>query len=200
MEEFDLEPGEQVLRTVRTHWFVLAASLLPFALLAVLPQILFAAFEWIVQMGEGASPYPLPAVGPGLYRAVHGTWLLLLWTAAFNTFTQYYLNHWIVTTLRVVRVRQRAFFDREVSSFLLARVQDVETRVHGIVADLLGFGSVRVQTAGNDDDFSLDGIANPTGMRDLIMREIAALDDAPMQVVIAGPAPGAGTAGAGLVG
>ena len=109
------------------------------------------------------------------FRLVQGLWWLVLWIGAFNLFTQYYLNHWVITNLRIVRIRQHGFFAREVASFHLIRVQDVTTEVNGIFADLLGYGHVRVQTAGTDSKhFVMDGIDDPQGMRDMIMSEIAA--------------------------
>ncbi len=177
MEEFPLDAGERVTRTVRKHWFVLFVSFLPFIFLALLPLIVpsfllgIAATnpETVALLSELSTSNPW-------FRLFLGLWWLCLWIGAFNTFTQYYLNHWVITTHRIVRIRQYGFFDREVSSFLLVKVQDVSTSVDGIFADLLGYGCVRVETAGDASrHFSMDGIDNPTGMRDLIMSEIAAL-------------------------
>lgn len=179
MEEFELEPGERIVRTVRKHWFVLVTSLLPFFLLAWLPTLL----PWFVLTFAAGAPESIVVlerltVSDPWFRLFLGLWWIFLWIATFNTFTQYYLNHWVVTTIRIVRVRQYGFFSRDVASFLLSKVQDVSTGVHGIFADLLGFGSVRVETAGDASrHFVMDGIADPTGMRDLIMREIAELPE-----------------------
>lgn len=178
MEEFHLEPGERVIRTVRKHWFVLLTSLIPFAFFAWIP----AAVPGIL---AGISWAPDPSIAMLLsfvsfdnawFRLTLGMWWLLLWVAGFSVFTEYYLNHWVITTLRIVRVRQHGFFSRQVSSFLLSRVQDVTTDVNGIFADLLGYGAVRVQTAGTAaNHFVMDGIEDPQGMRDLILSHIAAL-------------------------
>ncbi|MES2668118.1 MAG: PH domain-containing protein [Patescibacteria group bacterium] len=177
MHEFPLDPGERVIRTVRTHWFVLAVSFIPYVFLAVLPLLLQAVFAAASAMSPQSAVAFAGIIGDnGWIRLFLGLWWLFLWIGAFNNFTRYYLNHWVITTARIVRVRQHHFFDREVSSFILIRVQDVTTDVHGIFADLLGYGSVRVQTAGTDSkEFVMDGIDNPTGMRDLIMSEVAAL-------------------------
>jgi hypothetical protein len=175
MEEFPLEPGERVLRTVRKHWFVLVTSLLPFLFLALLPLVLVPFLEGMALASPdmGRAFAQLTPAQPW-FRLALGLWWIVLWIGAFNAFTQYYLNHWVVTTLRIVRVRQHAFFAREVASFHLLRVQDVTTEVNGIFADLLGYGSVRVQTAGTESsDFVMDGIDDPQDMRDLIMGEIA---------------------------
>jgi hypothetical protein len=175
MSEFQLEQGERVIRTVRKHWFVLFVSLIPFALLAWLPTFLPDLFLRFAAASPEASQLfaQLTPENPW-FRLFLGLWWLVMWLAAFNNFTQYYLNHWVITTTRIVRVRQHQFFSREVSSFLLVKVQDVSTTVDGIFADLLGYGSIRVQTAGDASrHFVMDGIDNPTGMRDLIMSEIA---------------------------
>lgn len=177
MEEFQLDAGERVTRTVRKHWFVLLVSFIPFLLLAWLPTIV----PGLLMKLSSASPDVLSLFGQlsfenPWFRLFLGLWWLLLWIGAFNAFTQYYLNHWVITTSRIVRIRQHGFFSREVSSFLLVKVQDVSTSVDGIFADLLGYGCVRVETAGDASrHFSMDGVEDPTGMRDLIMSEIAAL-------------------------
>lgn len=174
MEEFALEPDERVTRTVRKHWFVLLASLLPFLLLAWLPTFLPG---FLVGLGDGQFPaLTMLTLENPWFRLVVGLWWLFLWIGAFNIFTQYYLNHWVITTLRIVRIRQYGFFSREVSSFLLSHVQDVSTTVDGIFADILGYGTVQVETAGSaSKHFVMDGIDDPQGMRDMIMREIAEL-------------------------
>lgn len=176
MNEFPLDPGERVTRTVRKHWFVLLGSLIPFIILAWLPLGIPPILGSLTTPEGQAAIQSFFSQDNPWFRLLLGLWWLSLWIAAFNTFTQYYLNHWVITTNRIVRIRQYGFFHREVSSFLLTKVQDVSTTVDDILADLLGYGSVRVETAGDASrHFTMDGIADPTGMRDLIMSEIAAL-------------------------
>ncbi len=177
MEEFPLDAGERVTRTVRKHWFVLLASLIPYLFLALVPVVLPALLMALLPENTEAGAFlsALNTMNPW-FRLFLGLWWVFLWIGAFNTFTQYYLNHWVITTARIVRINQRGFFNRDVSSFLLNHVQDVSTTVDGILADLLGYGSVRVETAGDASrHFTMDGINDPQGMRDLIMSEIAQL-------------------------
>ncbi len=177
MEEFQLEPGERVLRNVRKHWFVLLVSFVPYVLLAWAPSLLVAFLSGVATANPEAGTFLATLSADNRwFRLFQGLWWLVLWIGAFNAFTQYYLNHWVITTLRIVRIRQHGFFAREVASFHLIRVQDVTTEVNGIFADLLGYGHVRVQTAGTDSKhFVMDGIDDPQGMRDVIMGEIASL-------------------------
>ncbi|HYF29422.1 MAG TPA: PH domain-containing protein [Candidatus Paceibacterota bacterium] len=177
MEEFALEPGEKVTLSVRKHWFLFLVQLLPFALLAYLPLI----FPDFIEGVSNAAPQAALGlqgftVENPWFRLGLGAWWLILWILAFNVFTSYFLNLWIITTTRIVHIRQYGFFSRQVSSFLLSHIQDVTTTVDGFFATLLNYGSVRAETAGDASAcFRMTGMPDPTGIRDLIMKEIADL-------------------------
>lgn len=175
--EFELEPGEQVRRTVRKHWIVFAGMLLPYAFLALIPLALPAVLAAFSRLTPAFADImvPLSLAGP-LFRLALGLWWFALWIGAFNAFAQYFLNLWVITSHRIVEIKQYGFFNRKVSSFLLEHVQDVTTSVDGFFADVFGYGCMQVETAGNaSQHFTMDGVENPQGMRDLIMREIALL-------------------------
>lgn len=170
MKEFDLEPGEQVLIETRKHWFLFILELLPYAFLALLPFVLVKMIGLIPQemMRESASGWENPMLQAGA-----ALWLLLVWTAAWGAFTRYFLNVWVVTNMRIVEIHQRGFFNREVSSVLLSRVQDVTTEVVGLLPSLLSIGDIKVQSAGADVEFHMRGIPRPEDTRDLIMNNVA---------------------------
>jgi uncharacterized membrane protein YdbT with pleckstrin-like domain len=177
MEEFELEPGEQITRAVRQHWIVLVINMLPFVIFALLPLGISPLLSFI----SSASPHAshdiiseMHQLAPWLRFMLAFYWLFI-WMAAFSIFTQYMLTNWIITTTRIVDIEQYGFFSRRVSSFLLNRVQDVTTEVEGLVPTLFSFGTLNVETAGRDEKFQMEGIAHPEDLRDLIMREIAAL-------------------------
>lgn len=170
MKEFELEPGEHVVRQARKHWLLFLGELLPYAILAVLPLALPKLMLLVPPLASyGAA---LDAHQP-LIRATLGVWLLLVWTAAWGAFTRYFLNAWVLTNRRIVDIKQRAYFSREVSSVLLNRVQDVTTDVSGVLPSLLGFGTIRVQSAGEDAEFMMRGIPRPEQMRDIILKYVA---------------------------
>lgn len=179
MEEFELEPGEVVVAQVRQHLFVLALRVIPILVLAFLPWILFSILALFAQMNpEAGAAFLNLSVPESASRFLTGIWLLAIWTALFGLLTRYYLTVWVITNLRIVDIRQYGFFSREVSSFMLTRVQDVTTTVSGFLATLIGFGTLSVETAGNDDNFFMRGIARPEHVRDTIMRQVAQLHDA----------------------
>jgi hypothetical protein len=165
--EFELEPGEELVRETRKHWFLYVTSLLPYALLAILPY----ALPNLLSLLPPAVIIPdLETVPTTISRPLIGIWLLLVWTSAWGSFTRYYLNLWVLTTQRLVEIEQRGYFSREVSITFLSRVQDVTTDIHGMLPSLLGIGTIRVQSAGATNEFKMHGIPRPEEMRDLILK------------------------------
>lgn len=179
MNDVKLDSGEQVVRAVRKHWFVHVLEILPFALLALLPLFIPNVLVFV----SSANPTALTSWLANLSlsnpwaRLMIGLWWLVMWIAAFNAFTSYYLNQWVITTHRIIEINQRGFFNREVSSILLNHIQDVTSEVNGLFATLLGYGTITIQSAGADTYFHMHGIENPTALRDLVMKEIAQLHD-----------------------
>ncbi|MHB1769648.1 MAG: PH domain-containing protein [Minisyncoccota bacterium] len=170
MKEFELEPGEHVVKQVRKHWFLFLAELLPFALLAVIPFALPSFLRLAPPLAHDAALF---TVQTPLMRAALGIWLLVSWTGAWSAFTRYFLNAWVLTNERIVDIKQRGYFSREVSSVLLNRVQDVTTDVRGVLPSLLNIGDINVQSAGAVDKFHMRGIPRPEQMRDLILKYVS---------------------------
>ncbi len=170
MKEFELEPGEHVVREARKHWFLFAVTLLPYAILAAIP---FHLHDLLAAFPQSAPYAPLVVFNKPLMRAALGVWLLLVWTGAWSAFTRYLRNLWVLTNKRIVDIKQHGYFNREVSSLLLNRVQDVTTDVNGLLVSLLGLGNITVQSAGAVDEFHMKGIPRPEEMRDIIMRYVS---------------------------
>jgi hypothetical protein len=169
MNEFELEPGETVVLSVRKHWFIFLAELLPYAIIAVIPFALPRAIEFAPPLATYASffDYSTPTA-----RAALGVWLLVTWTGAWGTFTKYFLNAWILTNKRIVEIKQRRYFAREVSSLFLSRVQDVTSTVTGVLPSLLGIGDIKVQTAAEEVEFVMHGVPHPDHLRDMVLKYV----------------------------
>jgi len=170
MKEFELEPGEHVVKETRKHWFFFFIGLLPYAILIVIPF----AIPKILIIAPTTAPYAIYFdYHTILGRTALGIWLLIVWTSAWGAFTRYFLNAWVLTNQRIVDIKQRGFFKREVSSLLLQRVQDVTTDVSGIFSSLLDIGDIKVQSAGADVEFTMHDIPHPERMRDIILKYVS---------------------------
>jgi hypothetical protein len=169
MKEFELEPGEHVVLQLRKHWFLFLTELLPYAIMLVIPF----ALPKLLLLAPPLAPYAgLFDFSAPLSRAALGVWLLVVWTGAWGAFTKYFLNCWVLTSQRIVNIKQRRFFSREVSSLFLSRIQDVTTDVSGVLSSLLGIGTIKAQTAAEDVEFVMKGIPRPEEMRNLILKYV----------------------------
>jgi hypothetical protein len=171
MKEFELEPGESLVREVRKHWFLFVADLLPFLILAFIPFLIPSMLKLAPPLQRFATLF---SYGSPLARVLLASWWLLVWSAAFNSFTRYFLNAWILTTERVVEIKQFSFFNREVSSLFLNRIEDVTIDTAGIIYSLLDIGDINIQTAGTVDRFTMRGIPRPSQLRDILLKYASA--------------------------
>ena len=159
-----LREGEEILTIVRRHWFSLAVegAVNIFIFVLVAAALVVADASLITAGGSGEELQVLLPVG---FFAL-GFIGLLLWMHFFASWSDHWLDAWVVTTERVVDIEQHGFFKREVSSFPLSKVQDVTYTVSGIIPTWLHFGDVRIQTASISEDFIMKQIPFPDLVRD----------------------------------
>ncbi|MEX2054431.1 MAG: PH domain-containing protein [Candidatus Colwellbacteria bacterium] len=155
-----LKEGEKVIFELRRHWYVLARDSAIPIVLAVIPLIILGVLGPLGVPEELFLPILALCLG----------WFAIAWSVFFIVWTNYYLDVWIVTNIRIVDIEQFSLFSREVSEFRLDRVQDVTVEVRGMVPTLLGFGTVQVQTAGMSREFFIYDVENPYQVKDRIIK------------------------------
>ncbi|OGG55103.1 hypothetical protein A3D62_01115 [Candidatus Kaiserbacteria bacterium RIFCSPHIGHO2_02_FULL_49_11] len=166
-----LQEGEQVEAKVHKHWFILFRDSLGVLIMFAIP---FIGWEFFTRNGTiEAMSFP---INPALLTFLASLWALFMWLRFFAIWTDYYLDIWIVTDQRVVNIDQKSLFRREVSTLRMERVQDISIEVDGIIATVLNFGTIRVQSAGESKDFLIEGIANPESIKRKILARMDALE------------------------
>ncbi|TSC70520.1 MAG: hypothetical protein G01um101470_825 [Parcubacteria group bacterium Gr01-1014_70] len=137
-----LEENEQVLLVLHRHWFVLVRKL---------SAVILKIFEGIMAFSINSISYVLTDANilDRLAAFLLSLYTLLILALVFAIWINYRLDVWIVTTKRVVDVEQRGLFNREISEFLVANIQDITTEVPTMIMTLLGFGNMTIQTAGH---------------------------------------------------
>lgn len=163
-----LEEGEQILYIARKHWFIFCtetAFLLLFAALPLgalfIPTDAFAEILGVLRLSMGV---------PALFFFLWGLWLLALWMVFALLWTNYYLDVWILTDHRIIDVEQLGLFNRHISSFRFNQIQDATVKVSGLIATIVGFGTVEIRTASNES-FKFKGVARPNFLKERIMSE-----------------------------
>lgn len=161
-----LNEGEQVVTVIRRHWFSLAVEgaldiFIFFIMVSVVVIVDSVAVAEKVALPAGVI-FPLGFFGIGFVG-------LILWTHFFTSWSDHWLDAWIITTERVIDIDQDGFFKREVSSFPLDRIQDVTYTVTGIIPTWLHFGDVRIQTASISEDFIMRQVPFPQDVKEQLL-------------------------------
>ncbi|XKT74875.1 MAG: PH domain-containing protein [Patescibacteria group bacterium UBA2103] len=165
---FKLSAQEKHIKTIRRHPLVLVFQMLPFVFGAYLTLVLQGAFingEIWTPLGYATFP-----AFPEEYVLIGANLLLLfLWFGATHLLTDFYLDTWIITDQRIIGILQRGFFSRQINSFRIERIQDVQTDIHGLFPTLFGIGDVHIETAGHQHDLVMQTVGSPQTIRRAIM-------------------------------
>lgn len=160
-----LNEGEEIVTIVRRHWFRLALEAAAnififvsvFVILGIIDAVLLGGAMFDTQKSLAVSLFVLSLTG------------LLLWMHFFASWSDHWLDAWVITTRRIIDIEQKGFFRRQVSSFPLDRIQDVTYDVAGIIATWLHFGDVRIQTASISEDLVMRTVPFPEDIKEHLM-------------------------------
>lgn len=167
-EKIQLDSDEEILTQVRKHWFILFTKSFGLFLAALAPLFLFFILSTIGS-GNLSAGILEKSIVIGVFA--YTVWLLILWMALFNVWTNYYLDIWTITNKRLIAIDQKRLFHRSVGSFRLERLQDMNVDINGIIPTLLDFGTLEAQTAaGSEEEFKADGLPKPRELKALILR------------------------------
>lgn len=172
-DKINLESDEVILKQVRKHWFVITTQILSLVFAGLAPLILFIV---LVSLAGTALEATTQLYWKHLLF-VYIVWLSFLWMGVFNLWTNYYLDVWTITNRRVIAVDQQGFFSRDVASFRLERLQDLNIEIHGIVATMFNFGTVKAQTAAQQEEFVATGLPKPDELKSIILQAADKLMD-----------------------
>lgn len=155
---YTLDHRETVIKTVYRHW----VDLIP--VIVASGASLGAAFAVVYSYGRFSSVFSF--ISPVLLSLI----VLFLVILAISIFSVglyiYRQNKLIITDMHLIQVVQRGLFSRSVSQLSMVRVQDVFAKRQGVFATLLDYGSIEVETAGDDDNFIFNLAPNPQEVAD----------------------------------
>ncbi|MEI8060852.1 MAG: PH domain-containing protein [Candidatus Berkelbacteria bacterium] len=145
--------GERVFLLIRRHWIVFATIIFFVAVLLV-PVLVLVAY-WASNPDVFSGPIGNFAI------IIGGSYTLTALGLLLYGFVNYYLDVYIVTNKRIVDIKQKGFFSREIAELHLHQIQDVEAEVEGFLQTLIHFGSIHIQTAGERENFIFEDVPHP---------------------------------------
>jgi membrane protein YdbS with pleckstrin-like domain len=171
INRLQLEADEKILLQVRKHWFVIVVQIFGVVILSVLPYFVYV----FIQEQKTFQELIRSNVPTGVIISLLCAWLLIMWMTVFNIWNNYYLDVWTFTNKRLIAVDQKGFFFRTTASFRLDRLQDVQISVNGILATFLDFGTLEMQTAGEQRNFKANSLPSPGELKSIILKTSAVL-------------------------
>lgn len=156
------EDEEDVVLVLHRHWFILSLKVFVVIASSLLPFVALVVFSSIIVTYNLISIFSFLCI----------TYYLLIWYWLFYVITMYTLDNWIVTTKRIIDSLQNGFFNRRVSELHLEKIQDVSYRITGLIPTFFNYGVVEIQTAGKEQKFLFEQVANPQRVKDIIMELI----------------------------
>ena len=97
------------------------------------------------------------------------SFVLIFWVSFFYAWTKNYFDVWYVTNEHIIAINQKQMFEREEIFMELVRIQDVFFEKQGFIATLLGYGKLKVQSAGTDQEFIMEDVGDVEGCAHRIM-------------------------------
>jgi CRP-like cAMP-binding protein len=160
--DFDwLRPDEWTVFIVQRHW----SRLLRQITAPVLFLVLLSPIFWVLLAAEGT-------VATVLLVIVALIIVLLVLVVGWQ-----YLNwrddYFVLTTQRVVHIERVWPFEGEYEETALDNVEDIYQVHPGLAANLLDYGNLVLQTAGETIEVNMDYVAHPGRLRDIISQQIS---------------------------
>lgn len=128
----------------------------PFGLVALFLEVIIGL---VVALGLVFFLLPSLLSGDAQTQANHWLALFSVIAAAFAAIflliatAIYHQNRWVVTDDSITQVAQIGLFNRQTSELSMANIEDVTAEQRGIIATLLGFGTLKAETAGERSNF-----------------------------------------------
>lgn len=160
-----LTAHETLVADVRRHWFGL--FLLYFQLFVALGLSLTLIFAFLPDVIESLSLNESSANAVaslfGLVTVVFAFLFLILATRIYKG------NQLIVSDKNVTQVLQIGLFDRKVSELSMGNVEDVTAQQSGIFPTMFNYGTLRIETAGEQNNFIFVYCPNPNAYAKAIL-------------------------------
>ena len=145
MKGCNIDPDEQVLLITRRYFLTLLWEVAVAFFLIVMPFFLMFPLFSYGRLGLSFFIYSI-AVGFLVFIKITVMW-------HFNTLT--------ITTKRVIKTKQKGFFDRTVFDMPISRINDVSRRIHGFWGTLFHFGTLHIVAGNGQTILDFEHMRNP---------------------------------------
>lgn len=154
---------EQILLKIRRHPVTLVPVILSFAVLLVMPVIVFFLIR-------ATTPTFFDNDGTMIFLwLLTSAYYLSVALFYYTYFVNYYISMLIITNDRLMLIAQQGIFSRTISELDLYKIQDITSAINGFFPTLFNYGNLLIQTASEMDKFYVLKVPNPEHLRQQIL-------------------------------
>ncbi|MDP2668700.1 MAG: PH domain-containing protein [bacterium] len=167
-----LNENEKVLMVLHKHWIIIVGRFIAGAFLAILPLLVVPA---VLALDSVQKVIQLDNAGAAIlfFQVIY---LMIIALLLFMFWVDYYLDMWIITSERIIDINQMGLFRREISEFMLDKIQDITVVIPDFMATLLKYGNINIQTAG-EKSFEIKQIHKVYEAKNIILDASKALNN-----------------------
>src|SRR5680860_676618 len=140
---------EEILMIFNKHWFTIAMPLVKGVAIILLSFIVPISFRFM------GSIYSY-----GISAGIFYLWIMFWVGYILYEYYHWYRDKFIISDHRVIDIDQKGMFTRRVSEIELEKIQNITYTVAGFFQTMFNFGTVTIQSAGNND-LNLKQISDP---------------------------------------
>jgi hypothetical protein len=153
---FDTQTGEEnIILLLRQHPITLWKNVLIVLLAIFLP--LFSGQSFLTDF--------LPA---NYLLAVNISWYMLIFSYIVASFLIWFFSVFLITDERIIDVDFVSLLFKDVSAAKIDAVQDVSSKTGGFLASIINFGTVYIQTAGEQRELEFQNVPQPAKIAALL--------------------------------
>lgn len=161
-------PDEKIYVLVRTHW---SKNIGWFT-----SNLIYALLPFLILFLADIFNFSLSFISFRVYFVIALSYYSLLFTNVLRHFYDWYFDVFIVTNQRVLDYEFKPFTSYKILEAELESIQDVQEQAAGILADLFGYGDLKIRTASTTGELTFNSIPDPTEVRNILMDLIQVID------------------------
>lgn len=95
-------------------------------------------------------------------------WYLLLIGFIFESFLVWFFNVYIITDERIIDVDFLSLVYKNISSAKIDNIEDITTTTGGVMASIVDYGTIKIQTAAERTEFEFEDVPHPAKVTSLL--------------------------------
>lgn len=160
--------GEEVILFLRRHWMTHLTPLFVSLVVFIVPLV--TVFILVYQYNLSFIPDQIIWFGIFIWFLIGVFFFIYNWL-------DWYLDIFLVTSIRIIDIDQHGLFHRTVGEASLDKVQDVIYEIKGIRQTLFNYGSVIIHTGGPTGDIVFEDVHDPQQVQRLLITEVERYSD-----------------------